>query len=429
MNILSGGLLPLLVVAAFGPYILPRMGIRLEQMLIYTVFPLALGSLFLKRRTILNHTRIIWLYAVLLLIFLWMLFSTVLLPGNVISTAKLVSHLENFFQPIAIITIMAAVIEIKGRERNERLLARIIRAFMIMLAINSLVIAVSAVFDLTPLLKLFWGPGEAARGTVAERALSNARFTGIFNQPMESGLMYSFGLFIWFYLGIHRKEKMSLARFGLLIMLALGGISSGSKIFLLGGLPLFLFYVIIYRKFASIFINRRILLLEVFVAAMLIAFFVSFPGIRHLVRVLASSDVRNLLVRVTGGRFGSSDSLLTTLYTAVVSGSPITGFGVASYTVFDSAYLEYLVQGGYVALLFYLSIIATLIWQSATSRLKANRVFFFIISVFVIGAGFGAPIITMNRFTVVFWIIVVLVLYLDITAGSGSHEAVAGGTS
>ena len=128
--------------------------------------------------------------------------------------------------------------------------------------------------------------------------------------------------------------------------------------------------------------------------------------------LLSSSSRWDLLTLISGGRFGGQDTHVKDLFVRVTRESPIFGFGFGAEHMFDSTYAEFFVSGGAVSILLLLGLFAVLAWvgtKAAFADLEEGRLLVAIV-VLLAGAGIGAPTVTINRFSTVLWLLVVLIL-------------------
>ena len=107
-------------------------------------------------------------------------------------------------------------------------------------ALNGVLAVVSARQDLSAFLRHFWFSNVSLSADgVAGRAAELGRYSGVFNQPAEAGLMYGVGALVAVYCYRHRPGRLAL----LLAFIVLGGLICVSKIFIMIGLPLTLWYL------------------------------------------------------------------------------------------------------------------------------------------------------------------------------------------
>ena len=99
-------LIYILIISAFGPYILPSIGIRLDQFVIYGIFFFLAVS---KRIYISKNSSILLMLFLLLTIFITPFFNSIN-PEYVISNSLFISQIENYLQPIIIFLVICSLI-------------------------------------------------------------------------------------------------------------------------------------------------------------------------------------------------------------------------------------------------------------------------------------------------------------------------------
>lgn len=401
--------LPLwIIITSFGPYITSN-GLRTEHFVIYGILPLAVITLMLKKRTIISYFPLFSILLLLLFITLWTFLVTFIGVKNYESFNKVIAHLENYIQPIAIILISGAFINLYSRERVIIIFRKACLLLIILLLLNT-VIAVSSIFyDVSDWVRYFvCAPGSIGI-TVWSRATSMGRYSGIFNQPMESGLIYSLGLFSWIYF-TQKGKSISIVNYLMLFVLMLGGILSVSKIFILIGIPLFFIYLILEGRLKYI-LDRRFVVSSILSMAAIIMICKAWKGFDYFARLFNTSgkSISELIQLYTAGRFGAEHSGIKYLFAYVWEKSPFQGLGFAASVTLDNAYLEFFLQGGLVALFGYLIILAVIgfVGFSQCRRNKEGR-FVFILFIFIALSGVGAPVITINRFSTLFWLFLIM---------------------
>jgi hypothetical protein len=398
----------LLIYAAFGPYLLPSVGVRLEHIVIYTLLVPAVSVLVLRRDSVLGYPPLLAVFLLWVFATIWTATVTLLGDRYFASLPTAISYFENYLQPVVVTLVLAALIGRPGPAAAHHALIRACGALVTVLSINSVLALTSLVVDMRPLMFYFTGPeAVAGQGTVWERAASMGRFSGVFNQPLESGIAYSLGLLAW---GFRHRAGISgwSHRVGLVLLL-IGGALSVSKVFLLGGLPLFLLYVVRYR--AVLTLTARVdLRLAILVAASTLAVAQvvrSWTGFDYLLRLLRFSGggLSGILDLYTAGRFGGGETHVKYLFIWTWREAPVHGFGFAASPMLDSGYAEFMVQGGIVGLACYVGVLATLVWLGV-SRLRSapeEGRLLLACSALLIGASIGAPALTANRVSTVIW--------------------------
>jgi|SRR5579883_429819 len=421
---------PILAIGAvFGPYVLPQFGLRLEQLVIY---PLALLVCLARPRVITHPKRVPMKICAVWLFILGMSIATSLTIGRAYTDFSIIAAgIDDYLLPVAAIGIcVASVREAQKRDgETERMVMTTFWATDVLLCLNSLVGCLQLEWPLTPYLQVFWtsqemGPTVRASDSalsVAELSLTNGRVTGIFNQPMESGLVYSVGVFAWFYCVV-RKKSLNLIDIVLLSLLVVGGLLSASKLFLLVGLPAFALLVLHRWMIGATKLDaRRIIafgIAIVIIGGSLMAVYLVrsneiWSGGQYLIDALAGSDV---IASISGGRFSSNgESLMGTLVDRISNVSPIAGVGFGFLPAVDSAYIyAYMTAGvfgvGAIALLILMLVLPAFRRGGGAEKVRDIRGIYVALVLFCALSGLGAPVFTLNRASTVLWVALTLLL-------------------
>lgn len=397
----------ILIIASFGPY-LSTNGIRLEHVCIYTMMPIAMIIVLMRKRSILNYKPIFGIFISLLFMLVWALLVTFLGDHHYESTYKLIADIENNLQPIAILIIMAPFANTLADYDYSKLLVKLSYSLEVLLSINSIIVVAMLFVDLSPYLARFYGDFQNTGASVAANSLTMGRLCGIFNQPMESGLTYSLGIILWVYI-INKKNQPILFDYIILMLILVGGCLSVSKVFILGGIPLFLLFLLLTNKIKLLF-NWWGLISVITLVSITIYLSVSWNGFDFFMRLFrlnevdSSGGLQAYVYLFSAGRFGGETTVQTQLH-YIANVSPFYGLGLAALTTTDNAYLAYFAQGGIVTLgVYFVSII--IIGRLALSNYGTTEgKLLAIIFILIIGAGLGAPVYTINHFSTVFWVV------------------------
>jgi len=380
-----------------------------KHFLIYGILPLAVITLMLKKRTIISYFPLFSILLLLLFITLWTFLVTFIGVKNYESFNKVIAYLENYIQPIALILISGAFINLYSRERVIIIFQKACLFLIILLLLNTVIAVISIFYDISDWVRYFvCAPGSIGI-TVWSRATSMGRYSGIFNQPMESGLTYSLGLFSWIYF-TQKGKNTSIIHYLMLFGLLFGGILSVSKVFILIGIPLFFIYLILEGRLKYI-LNQRFIASSMLSIAVIIVICKVWKGFGYFARLfnISGKSISELIYIYTAGRFGTEHTFVKYIFTYVWEKSPFYGLGFAASPILDNAYLEFFIQGGLVALFGYLFILAVIgfVGFSQCRRNKEGR-FVFILFIFIVLSGVGAPVITINRFSTLFWLFLIM---------------------
>jgi hypothetical protein len=406
-------IITLLIISAFGPYLSNR-GIRTEHVVIYFLMPLACLILLKRKKTFLNYKYIFGIFTTSLLILIWVLTVT-FLTGQYESTYKLIADIENYLQPIAVMIIVAAFVNNFSVANLCKLLNRASYILFVLLSLNTILAILSSFIDIYNYLYIFYGDFELT-GSVAYNSMQMGRYNAVFNQPFESGVTYSMGIILWVY-QIAKKTKPTTFDYILIVLLLVGGSLSVSKVFLLGGIPLGLIFLIITKRL-RIFYNWVGLaaLIPLFVVAW--SFITQWSGYNYMTRLFnfesANMNFNDYLYLFTAGRFGG-ETTVKTIWSYVASVSPFYGLGFASITgAIDNGYLLYFAQGGIVGLLLFALSLFIIARLSLRNYASVEGKLLIIILILIIGASVGAPVYTINRFSTILWTILPIICCINI---------------
>ncbi len=403
-------ILSLILISAFGPYIFRNSGVRLEHLIIYPLAAILLIRYFFhpKKATPRIYHIILTLWA--LLIF-WLILITYFTKDTF--SFFIIPEMENVIQPLALMFILGELL--KGLSFNEQLKFLKVAAWIIiiLLALNAILSIATIFIDTWSIVRWFLR-GDNFLETVWGRSLTNGRYLGIFNQPFEAGLAYSVGLLLWAYLLLKQKAgSFLLSNVG--ILLIAGGLLSISKVFLLGGIPAAILFAVWgldthrAKRLGGAFI------LFVIVTGLLTSFR-RWVGAQYLLQLFDYKRVSKVgaLSLYSGGRLGNQSSFVGHLFRLVWEVSPLVGFGFGVNFALDNAYLEFFYQGGLIALTIYLGIL-TILGLSFFRRLASGLIeakMALLLVALVIFAGFGAPVLTINRSSILVWVVLITLMFL-----------------
>lgn len=398
-----------LVAAAFGPYT-PIPGVRTEQLAVIAVCGVGL---------LLAGQTMWWVPAAAAVVGgLLLSQAAIAVAASIGSAAPAIGYapigftagLDNLLLPLAVlITGHVLTVGDVDRARLVRVAGTVLVAALCVNAGLAYLTLTQAV-DLTPALSRFWSSANPGAVTTASRAAEMGRYSGIFNQPAEAGVMYSIGLIMAAIL--LRRRPVLLAVTG--VALTIGGLLTASKIFLLVGLPVALWQGLR----AATWPGRAGIVAAVFAVFAVFDYQASQPdspiGGVLLDDWLNPGDRGGSLVSLySANRFGEQ-STLADAAGLVLDHAPWFGFGVSGIAVaYDSSWVEALVMVGMfgVAVQALIMIVFVGCWLHArriadpmTVRLGGG-----LLLVVLIGS-LGLPTLTANRVTTVVWLLVWLLL-------------------
>lgn len=396
---------PLMLLAAFGPYLAGGMGLRWEQIVAYGVGLMALS--FGALRKLERGPRA--MIGPLLAVALWLAFRSALAP-TAPGVGSTVALLDNLLLPVA--ATVAAALSAKYDVSWTDSVARWGWSLIGLLSLNALLAGSSQFLGLSPFLGRFWGAGESATQSVAYQAAQLGRFTGIFNQPFEAGMAYSIALLAWVFLHRVRSGPATL-RWIALLPVTIGGLYSISKVFILVGVPLaFLYMAVGATKLRSRWLFLSFLSLAGG-GALWVLWLMGWSGLPHLARFLSPQAAGTRIALFSAGRLGA-DGELPRSFGYVWEWSPLTGFGTAPAPwPLDSQYLQFWYYGGLVGLLA-LAVLSAGVYVAyrdmpfleVAVRIQERQLMFLFVWALVALAAVGGPALTGNRISVMLWTLV-----------------------
>ena len=393
-----------IIVAAFGPYVFSSYGLRTEHLLLYPLLLFAIPVFIMRQRFMQWSRPLLGILVLLLGVTLWTLAVSISGDHPTVSSYKYISSIENYIQPAAIIIVVLAFVRYTLYTDFLCFFQRLCRYLILLLCLNSIIACCSIFFDLSNFIRLFTFScfGDLS---VSQLASTMGRHSGIFNQPMEAGLTYSLGLLSWGYLK-RVSAKTGFTDYLTLFALIVGGALSVSKVFILGGIPLFVLYWNPVRTFKK-HLNFRFVLAAIIGCCVILWMVQFWAGWGYFVRLFEITGETNLVVLYTGGRFGIEGISMVDTFARIWQEAPLQGFGFGAVSCFDNGYLEFFLQGGLVALLGYLTLLVIFFWQGFYGLLNGYEEGRLLLAYFVLvmGGSLGAPVITINRFSTIFWVL------------------------
>jgi hypothetical protein len=394
--------------AVFGPYT-DTPGVRTEQVAVYGLF---LVSLSCCAWSTVRITRLGALVAVLLVVETFIATLGLVEPGinsTGYATGNPVAGLDNLCLPVVVLLLGRMLTS--GEPDPSRLTGVVCRIVVLAMCANAAISYLSLTRDLSPYLANFWDNSSTSDQTIAARAAQLGRFTGIFNQPAEAGVLYGVALLAAIYLYHDRVLKLVSAA----TVLTLGGALTVSKIFLLVALPVAAWQVVSISRDRS----RRLTLV---IAAVVLIAAVSQSGIvptwigkDYLARLVTGpTGNATMLGFYTAGRLGSAPTLQI-IVSAVLKSSPWFGIGASGLAAaYDNGWVEALVVAGIAGAAIYTAVLVILgiAWFGrrhsvgvAQSRFAGGLV------LVLAGASVGVPALTANRVATVVWLLISLLLF------------------
>lgn len=393
---------------------MPGTPLRVEHLLIYGCAPFAVWRLRAHPRLVVQRPELTQLAVTMAWVTVWTLVVTLIGEASYASERKLISHAERYVRPIAVMALTIAAVGARPAHERERALRRSMSLMVTLLQVNAVVAALSVFIDLRPMLAGFWGPDSVVDGELFNPTYAGGRFTGVFTQAAEAGLAYALGLLCWVYLVLQRGRVGWRDVFGA-AMLVVGGMLTVSKVVLFVGLPLAILLMGLTGVGRRMMKPYSLALLGIFGVGVALGT-QQWMGWDFLVwTVIGSGDpnvdwLSDTVFRYSGGRVGVDGTMLRDLFARVISEAPVWGLGFGAFTNLDSAYVEFFAQGGSVGLLGYVFLLMSMTWTAVrlVGQRMAGGVLMLFIACLIIVAGLGAPVITMNRFSTMLWVVMAL---------------------
>lgn len=378
----------MITAAAFGPYLVGS--IRTEQMVVYGA---AVSLLPLTFNRIRPYFPVIipWLGLVLVAA-MGMVPPTAHGPHN---AGNPTSTIDNLALPIVVMLLIWATVPKPMAQRGLRTAATVITFGA---ALNGLLGIIGTRTDIGTWLRPFWSGGDGV--TTAERAAELGRLSGIFNQPAEAGLVYGLAglLAVWRF---RDRPKTMLI---LLTLISMGGLLCVSKVFILGGIPLILIYLLVSKTGAG----RLGLLFSLGLLAFGVAqsgIFQQWTGFNYLARLVAPKQNQGLIEFYSAGRWNEGAGM-TGILDLVKQRRPLTGFGLKGLKVpYDSGWTEAAVVAGILGICILGIVFLALLMMTRKIEDPRLRTLARFIVAFLIGASLGLPALTANRAATMVWVV------------------------
>lgn len=369
----------LVIFSSMGPYLYKEYGIRLEHVVIYSIF-----FIFILNNCILNKLSF-KIFLLLILAAFIPLFPEFAFSANN-SASQILAGMDNYI----IFAITFYVASSFFNKSNNTVFFDVSIFYITLLCINSLISFTSVLVDISDLLSFFHSTTlENIDLNVAPVAVSSSkmnRYTGIFDQPLESGFAYSLGLLLLIF--IFKSYSIVKVKFYIyFVLLCIGGILSISKIFIFGGL----FFSLIY--FFSIAFNLG---LTIFIlSSVFISSYIALNYSGGFDFFLRLTDLDMFVSNIIFDRYDNNSNIIDEMFN-IYNNNFIFGIGYTGRSIFDSGYFQYYYQGGLpqISLQFFLIFIFLYI---ANFKSKILFLLIFFITILQLLSLLGGPTILANR--------------------------------
>jgi len=399
----------LIALSIFGPYLIG--GIRTEQFVVYGLAAGFVPFLFWKASRVTAALGVVigaWVTLIAIALIGWSLPP----PNDTpYASGSPFANLDNLVLPLSCILLTLLTVPPGDHIRAARRVAAIV---VVGMSINAVIEAIQLRVSLDHFLSRWWAGHELTGSTTAERAETLGRFTGIVGQPVVAGLLYSVALVAAVYL--LRRRPVRLAAVGLL--LAVGGLLTVSKAFFLLGVPIAGWQILrTTEKRLGRIVSLSLTAFAAATAAAWTGWLDEWSGEDLLLMLLPNSRHADLEFYL-GSRFGETSSTQP-IIGAVLSGSPLSGFGAPGLAIYtDTAWVQVLTLTGLLGgAVFVVGLAAVAVghWHRRHALANAERAFFDAVVLIALLGCLATPALTANRLSVVLWVLLTLALSLPRT--------------
>lgn len=397
--------LVVVILGALGPYLIGD--IRLDQIIVYTsvLVALLLNFVRLRRHDLAGPAQFLFLWAWIVAFGLAAALPKQSLHG--VQSAGFLAGLDNYLLPIAIILIGWTW---ESRHPGPGLVVIAAKTITVLMALNGLVAGATMLgLPLEETLRPFWS-SDASGGTVAQRAMTNGRFSGVFNQPAEAGIAYSLAALCLVHLVQLEPGRNRVGRFVAGGLIVAGGILTTSKIFIFGGVPALAYIALRDSRLRG----RAVVAATAGVGLAVVLFgrqLSAWTGIAMFERLVTSDG--SLVSTLTAGRLGD-DSTFARPVEIIMQSDPWFGVGLQGLAVpYDSVWLEAFVVGGLAGVTLFITMLGALAvrWLKLRTEMSDHeRMLSGAVIAVLIVASVGVPSLTANRSAVFAWVLLSLLL-------------------
>lgn len=387
-----------LACAAFGPYIVG--GVRVEQAVVYLAFAILVPLNFrhLYRDGTYGYLLVWGSYLVTALIGL-VLYRP---PANARWDAgSTIAGMDNLLLPIAVMLVVWTSVPRVYAADTFRIVAQVLSVAM---AANGFITIISTFFDISPLLRIFWAPAGDVF-TVGQNSVGNGRYSGLFNQPSEAGLLYGVAGLLAIFAWRHRQVLLAV----LVSFIFIGGMLTVSKVFLLGGLPLIVVYWFILRPRGT---RPTVAFLCTFAVLLVIPIIVlqQWRGFAYLARLLPTAGIFD---RIFASRYGDDAGIMNVIR-ELLSESPVYGVGVSGWNVpYDSGWVQALVLAGIIGFVAFAMIFVLMGITAMKLPRNGLRSFGVLLTLLLVGASIAIPPLSANRVATIVWLLISLLVLIS----------------
>ncbi|HFC9199435.1 TPA: hypothetical protein QFV62_001836 [Enterococcus faecium] len=387
----------LLCVLTFSFYLNPNSKIQMYQIILYPLFFYVILKVVLTNTRI--NTKLLFFSYFYCVIFLYISIITIL-NGNVIN---IFAGIKNWFDPFIVVMMFNLLL---NRNNDitfyEKIIKKIAKLVILLLCLNTIWSILTMVYGMHTINSYFWGADLA----LGSKANNMGRFSGIFIQPIEAGVIYSIGLILFWYL-MDRNNKLNIFSLISLGLLFAGGILSVSKVFIFCGIPLFFFLTMFFLSPQK---TSKVIIFVIFISTIVLYLMkVYWNGFDYFIRFFKPENNKSFLDLLTAGRFNGTDSQQFQMIKNLTWKEIIFGRGFGADTTYDSIIFYFLSVGGIVVLsigiIYMLYLFTRAIKVNFTNKLD---VFFLSVIILVILSSLGAPTFFLNRVNLLIFLLISL---------------------
>jgi len=386
--------LPVILIAAFGPYLSSTIGIRSEQLVVYIALLAALPRVATSTRFSRPISTIVitWLGIAAI--------GTIVGLDRATDGLQLIAGIDAVLAPVATLLVISVV---DRSTLSAEYVDQLQRLTVGLVALNSCVSLSMTVFPIEEFLNTyFWAAGTES--STASRSAGATRLTGLFGSPFGAGFAYSAALIILTRLLLLGKVG-AVAGGGAGLLLLAGGVLPSSKAFLLLGIPLTIVIVVTQRgpKRSRLVLGFASVSLATYLFLEATGWTKTTAG-RGAGNLLQGSGERGLVRLYSGGRY-DSDAPLLELAQAGWSQARYFGFGVQGLgPPLDNTWVEVFIRAGLVGVLLlaisYASLVRLALRVPRAARVdRATAIA--LVSLLAL-CSLGGPTLTQNRAGTIF---------------------------
>ncbi|MDC6354877.1 MULTISPECIES: hypothetical protein [unclassified Robiginitalea] len=386
----------ILLMAIFLPYIPNGNGLRVEHLVVYSIFLILLLSGRFQKLRIFPHSSVVFLYGFL---FIHVCISTIV--NQVPVDLKFLANFENYTETFVLLLILNSLVVRRSFFTRERMF-RLNRVFHILLGLNTVLILLEIFTPYSDSIIQYYVQNSS--DGFREDTNSMGRYTGVFDIVFAGGFAYSLGLITWVYNFSLKGRKNFLFQVILLVLILIGGFASVSKVFFLGGILLASW---LFINIGQVRPKIALAVLASITLALVAPYFIEdWKGFGLFEEFYSRFVEGSAMEALSSGRLGSDNGIYSMALSSEVPLFFGRGFTMGSLPFFDSEHVQFYFQGGVVAIFAYFLIYFRnyqLTFQLG-KYLRNERFLFVAILSLAVFTAFGGPVFFMNRVRIFFFL-------------------------